>query len=115
MIVTSPQELVSMIVTKAVKMAREMNIPILGIVENMSYYECSDCGGRHSIFGESHIDEIAEANGLRVLAKVPIEPATAKTVDEGSVEYLEAPWIDAAVDAITGEKKNYGDMQQSQQ
>lgn len=114
-IVTSPQELVSMIVTKAVKMAREMNIPTLGIVENMSYYECPDCGGRHSIFGESHIDEIAEANGLRVLAKVPIEPATAKTVDEGSVEYLEAPWIDAAVDAITGEKKNYGDMQQSQQ
>lgn len=103
-IVTSPQELVSMIVEKAVNMADQMKVPVIGLIENMSYYECPDCGKRHSIFGESHIDEIAAAHGLKTLAKIPIEPATAKIVDEGSVEYLEAPWIRAAVDAITGEK-----------
>ena len=93
-----------MIVEKAVNMADQMKVPVIGLIENMSYYECPDCGKRHSIFGESHIDEIAAAHGLKTLAKIPIEPATAKIVDEGSVEYLEAPWIRAAVDAITGEK-----------
>lgn len=100
-IVTSPQELVSMIVAKAVNMAKKMNIPILGIVENMSYFECPDCGSRHNIFGESHIDEIANEYGLEVLAKIPINPENARTVDAGSVEYLEASWLDTAVEKVT--------------
>ena len=99
-IVTSPQELVSMIVAKAVNMAKKMDIPILGIVENMSYLECPDCGRKISVFGESHIDEIAEEYGLKVLARIPIEPATAKAVDSGSVEYVEAPWLDEAAETI---------------
>lgn len=103
-IVTSPQELVSMIVAKAVNMARQMNIPILGLVENMSYFQCPDCGGRHSVFGESHIEEIAAEHGLKVLAKVPIDPKNARAVDEGSVEYLEAPWLADAVASVTGKK-----------
>ena len=77
-IVTSPQELVSMIVTKAVNMAKKMNIPILGLVENMSYFECPDCGSRHEIFGKSHIDEIAKKEDLKVLAKLPIDPEVAR-------------------------------------
>jgi Mrp family chromosome partitioning ATPase len=99
-IVTSPQELVSMIVAKAVNMAKKMNIPILGLVENMSYLECPDCGRRISVFGESRIDEVAKENEIPVLAKIPIEPRIAKAVDEGTVEYLEAPWLDEAVKAV---------------
>jgi len=100
-IVTSPQELVSMIVAKAVNMAKKMNIPILGIVENMSYFECPDCGSRHNIFGESHIDEIASEYGLEGLAKIPIKPENARTAAAGSVEYLEASWLDTAVEKVT--------------
>ena len=99
-IVTSPQELVSMIVTKAVNMAKKMNIRILGLVDNMSYLECPDCGKRISVFGESRIDEVAKENEIPVLAKIPIEPRIAKAVDEGAVEYLEAPWLDEAVKAV---------------
>ena len=99
-IVTSPQELVSMIVTKAVNMAKKMNVPILGLVENMSYFECPDCGHRHEIFGKSHIDEIAKKEGLKVLAKIPIDPEVAKQVDAGLVEYVQAPWLDEAADSI---------------
>lgn len=87
-IVTSPQELVSMIVSKAVNMAKKMDIPILGLVENMSYLECPDCGKRISVFGESHIDEIAREFGLPVLAKLPITPTIAGHVDAGTIEYL---------------------------
>ncbi len=99
-IVTSPQELVSMIVAKAVNMAKKMNVPILGLVENMSYFECPDCGSRHEIFGKSHIDEIAKKEGLKVLAKLPIDPEVARQVDAGLVEYVEAPWFDEAADYI---------------
>ena len=99
-IVTSPQELVSMIVAKAVNMAKKMNVPILGLVENMSYFECPDCGHRHEIFGKSHIDEIAKKEGLKVLAKLPIDPEVARQVDAGLVEYVEAPWFDEAADYI---------------
>ena len=99
-IVTSPQDLVSMIVKKAVNMAKKMDIPILGIVENMSYFECPDCGNRHEIFGKSHIDEIAKDEGLKVLAKIPINPEVARQVDEGLVEYIDAPWLDEAADLI---------------
>lgn len=88
-VVTSPQDLVSMIVTKAVNMARLMNVPILGLVENFSYYQCPDCGGRHEIFGKSHVAEVAAQCHLTVLARLPIDPAVAAAVDEGRVEELE--------------------------
>lgn len=99
-IVTSPQELVSMIVEKAVNMAKKMNIPILGMVENMSYLLCPDCGKRISVFGESRIDEISERTGIPVLAKIPIDPKIASAVDQGAVEYLDAEWLDDAVKAV---------------
>lgn len=95
-IVTSPQELVSMIVAKAVNMARKMDVPILGLVENMSYLECPDCGKRISVFGDSHVDEIAVEAEIPVLAKVPIDPAIAGHVDAGTVEYLDRDWMDEA-------------------
>jgi Mrp family chromosome partitioning ATPase len=98
-IVTSPQELVSMIVGKAVNMAKKMNIPILGLVENMSYLNCPDCGKQIAVFGESHIEEVAENYGVKVLARIPIDPKIAASVDAGTVEYLEAPWLKEAVDA----------------
>ena len=85
-IVTSPQELVSMIVAKAVKMAGMMNIPVLGLVENMSYVRCPDCGKELHIFGESRIDEIAAAHGTEVLARIPIDPMLASLVDSGMIE-----------------------------
>ena len=99
-IVTSPQELVSMIVSKAVNMAKKMDIPILGLVENMSYLECPDCGKRISVFGESHIDEIAREFGLPVLAKLPITPTIAGHVDAGTIEYLDETWMDEAADKL---------------
>ena len=85
-IVTSPQELVSMIVAKAVKMANMMNVPIIGLVENMSYFECPDTGKKHKIFGESHIEEVAEEYGLKVLAKIPIDPEISAACDRGEIE-----------------------------
>lgn len=97
-IVTSPQELVSMIVAKAVKMAQKMNIPIIGLVENMSYLECPDCGKKISVFGESHIDEIAREYNIPVLAKLPIDPQVAEHVDNGTIEYLERDWFDLAAE-----------------
>lgn len=99
-IVTSPQELVSMIVTKAVNMAKKMDIPIIGVVENMSYLQCPDCGKKISVFGESHIDEVAKENGIKVLAQLPIDPKISQMVDAGRVEYLELPWLEGAVEAI---------------
>lgn len=99
-IVTSPQELVSMIVAKAVNMARKMDIPIVGIVENMSYLECPDCGKKISVFGESHIDEAAKAHGIPVLARIPIDPKTAAMVDEGTAEYLEGDWLNGAAEKL---------------
>lgn len=99
-IVTSPQELVSMIVSKAVNMAKKMNIPIVGLVENMSYLECPDCKKKISVFGESHIDEIASQFDLSVLAKLPISSAISRHVDAGTIEYLDETWMDEAVDKI---------------
>ena len=99
-IVTSPQELVSMIVAKAVKMAQKMDIPILGLVENMSYLECPDCGKKISVFGESHIDEVAEEYGIPVLGRIPIQPEIAAKVDAGQVEYVEGNWLDEAAAKI---------------
>ncbi len=98
-VVTSPQELVSMIVGKAVKMAEMMNVPIIGLVENMSYAVCPDCGKHISVFGCSHIDETAEKFGLKVLAKLPINPELAVRVDNGSVEGFNCPEAEAIADA----------------
>ena len=99
-IVTSPQELVKMIVEKAVKMANAMNIPILGFVENMSYAVCPDCGKEIKIFGESHIDELAKEYGVPVLAKLPIDPETAKACDEGKIESVSGEYLKGAADLI---------------
>ena len=99
-IVTSPQELVSMIVAKAVNMAQMMNVPIVGIVENMSYVKCPDCGREIQIFGESHVDQIAAKYGLKVLGKMPIDPEVAKNCDVGLVELVNGDWLDAAADAV---------------
>lgn len=89
-----------MIVAKAVNMANMMNVPVLGIVENMSYFQCPDCGKELKIFGESHIDEVAGQNGIDLIAKLPIDPAIAKACDEGRIEEIEGPWLSAIVDKI---------------
>ncbi|MBQ3880733.1 MAG: Mrp/NBP35 family ATP-binding protein [Oscillospiraceae bacterium] len=99
-IVTSPQELVSMIVGKAVRMAQMMNIPIIGIVENMSYVTCPDCGKQIKVFGDSHIDEIAEKAGIQVLAKLPINPEFARLADTGMIELVEDETASAIADAV---------------
>ena len=99
-IVTSPQELVSMIVNKAVKMADMMNIPVLGLVENYSYYQCPDCGKKHAIFGESHIDQVAKEHNIPVLARLPIDPAVAAACDAGKAETLPTEELAEAVKKI---------------
>ncbi|WP_314696602.1 Mrp/NBP35 family ATP-binding protein [Mogibacterium timidum] len=96
-VVTSPQELVSMIVEKAVKMAEMMNVPILGIVENMSYFECPDNGRKYEIFGKSHVDEIAAEHGLKVLAKLPIDPDLAALSDQGRIEFADTLLLDESI------------------
>lgn len=99
-IVTSPQELVSMIVAKAVNMAKMMNIPILGIVENMSYVKCPDCGKEIKVFGESHLDETAQKYGLKVLGRLPIDPKIAQKCDAGLAEDIQTPWLNEVADAV---------------
>ena len=93
-IVSSPQELVGMIVEKAVNMARMMNVPILGLVENMSYVECPDCGKQIKVFGESHIDEIAADLSVPVLGKMPLDPAIAQMVEEEKFSEAENPYLE---------------------
>jgi Mrp family chromosome partitioning ATPase len=99
-IVTTPQELVSMIVAKAVKMAELMNIPILGIVENMSYFKCPDCDKEYPIFGESHIEELAEKYQIPAYAKLPINPKFAAACDKGMIELFEADYLDSLADDL---------------
>lgn len=99
-IVASPQELVSMIVEKAVNMAKMMNIPILGLVENMSYLKCPDCGKEIKIFGDSHIEEVAKEHHLPLLARIPIEPSLASSCDNGAIEDVDANYLDAAAAAV---------------
>ena len=99
-IVASPQELVSMVVEKAVKMAQMMHIPIVGLVENMSYVSCPDCGKKIYLFGEGKTEEAAAKYGLPVLAKMPIDPALAKLVDEGDIASLEGDWLAGVVAEI---------------
>ncbi len=100
-IVTSPQELVSMIVAKAANMAQMMNIPVLGLVENMSYFKCPDCGKEYNIYGESHISEVADRFGYNVLAKIPVDPRLAALCDKGMIELLDADYLDATVDTLS--------------
>ncbi len=99
-VVTSPQELVSMIVSKAVKMAEMMNIPIIGLVENMSYFRCPDNGNDYAIFGESHIDDIAQKHALKVLARLPVDPQIAMLCDNGAIEMYEGDWLDGVADML---------------
>ena len=93
-VVTSPQELVSMIVSKAVKMAQLMNIPIIGVIENYSYLVCPDCGKKINVFGQSHIESITEEQGIDLLAKIPIDPALASVCDKGLIELFEGGWME---------------------
>jgi Mrp family chromosome partitioning ATPase len=93
-VVTSPQELVSMIVSKAVKMAEAMNIPVIGLVENMSYFKCPDNDKEYKVFGESHIDEIAGRHNLQVLAKLPIDPQISDACDRGLIELYYGEWLE---------------------
>ena len=108
LIVTSPQELVSMIVSKAVEMAKMMNVPVLGLVENMSYVTCPDCGKEIHVFGESHIDEVAAKYALKVLGKLPMDPKLAWACDKGAIELFEGNWLEGAADLIESlpERKN---------
>jgi len=99
-IVTSPQELVSMIVGKAVKMAQMMNVPILGLVENMSYFVCPDCDKSYSIFGESKLEEVAATYNIQTFAKLPINPKLAAACDKGMIELFEGDWLDQLADII---------------
>jgi Mrp family chromosome partitioning ATPase len=99
-VVTSPQELVSMIVSKAVKMAEMMNVPVLGIVENMSYFKCDQCDKAHQIFGESHIEEVAKEHNIEVLGKLPIDPRLAAACDRGAIELFDGEWMDHVAELL---------------
>ena len=98
--VTSPQDLVSMIVTKAVNMANMMDVPVLGLVENYSMFKCPDCGAMHSIFGESRLSEVAKELNLPILARLPIDPELAAAVDAGRIEFMEKNYLDEVADTI---------------
>ena len=104
-VVTSPQDLVSMIVEKAVNMARMMNIPVLGIVENISYYECPHCGERSEIFGRSHIDETAHRFNIPAAARLPINPKLAAASDAGLIEIYEGDWLNGITEFLIGTDK----------
>ena len=99
-IVSSPQDLVSMIVSKAVNMASMMNIPVLGLVENMSYAVCPDCGKHIEIYGKSHIEEVAKHFGLKVLGRIPFDPLLAELCDKGQIEMLHSEALDEAANEI---------------
>lgn len=99
-IVTSPQELVSMIVKKAVKMAKMMNVPILGVVENMSYFKCPDCDKQYSIFGESHIEEIASKNDIPIYTQLPVDPKLAAACDKGMIELFDNNYLKNIADML---------------
>ena len=99
-VITSPQELVSMIVQKAVTMAEMMSIPLYGLVENFSYFVCPDCGKQHHIFGESHLEAVAEKNGTQVLARLPFDSHVAALCDRGAAEELDTAAIESACEQI---------------
>ena len=99
-IVSSPQDLVSMIVSKAANMAKMMNVPVLGLVENMSYIKCPDCGKEIRVFGDSHIEEVAEKFGYDLLARIPMDPKLSALVDRGMIELMENDYMEKAAFAI---------------
>ena len=99
-IVTSPQDLVSMIVKKACKMAKLMNVPIVGIVENMSYLVCPDCGKKIDIFGHSKLEQVAQETGLEILGRMPIDPTLAALCDEGKIEEMPVEYLEGAVEKL---------------
>ncbi|MGN1140853.1 MAG: P-loop NTPase [Oliverpabstia sp.] len=99
-VVTSPQELVGMIVGKAVKMAGMLNIPVLGIVENMSYFECPTCHDKHYIFGNSHIEELAEQYNIRNIERIPIITQIAAACDNGNIEKMDISWLSELTDFV---------------
>ncbi len=99
-VVTSPQELVGVIVEKALKMAELMEIPVLGVVENMSWFECPDCGKRHFIYGRSRLEEVAAAHGVKATARLPIDPAIPQAADAGDIEGIETNMLDEVLTAI---------------
>ena len=105
-IVTSPQDLVSMIVKKAYNMAKMMNIPILGLVENMSYVKCPDCGKKINIFGESKLNDISKEIGIDILGRIPIDPVIAQLVDEGDFERFSCDCLMEAVEKINNKFAN---------
>ena len=100
-VVSSPQQLVRVIVEKALKMAKTMNIPILGLVENMSYVKCPDCSKEIKIYGESNIDKVAESFNIPVLGKIPIEQQITEAVDSGNIEELDVPYLDKAAELVS--------------
>ena len=100
-VVTSPQELVSMIVKKAVNMARLMNIPVLGLIENYSYLQCPNCSEKICVFGESHIDEVSAQEHLPVLAKLPIDPKLPALCDKGLIELMESDYLSTTAEMLT--------------
>lgn len=104
-IVASPQELVGMIVEKAVNMAKMMDVPVLALVENMSYITCPDCGKEIHVFGESHIDEIAQKHGVETVARMPIDPKLAAACDAGTIESFNGAWLDGVLKKLTTENK----------
>ena len=99
-IVSSPQELVSMIVAKAANMAQMMNIPVYGLVENMSYVKCPDCGKEIKVFGDSHIDKIAEDFGYDLLARIPMDPKLTALVDKGWIEMMDNDYLEVAAEVL---------------
>jgi Mrp family chromosome partitioning ATPase len=109
-IVTSPQELVSMIVEKAVKMAQLMNVPVIGIVENMSYFTCPDCGKNHKIFGDGHVSEVAAKYEIGTISEIPINQEIAAACDKGKIEDLAGDWLDNMIAAcLTANNPNKHD------
>ena len=105
-VVTSPQELVSMIVSKAVKMAEMMKVPILGLVENMSFFRCPDNGKDYAVFGDSHIEEIAKNHNLKMLAKLPIDPKLAAACDKGMIELFDGNWLEELANILEQTEEN---------
>ena len=100
LIVTSPQELVGMIVEKAVHMAQMMNVPVLGLIENMAYFQCDECGKKHYLFGQSHLEDIAARNGIALTAQMPVDPALSAACDTGRVEMAQGEWLEGVADAL---------------
>ena len=104
-VVTSPQDLVSLIVTKAVRMADMMKKPILGVVENYSYFQCDKCGEKHYIFGKSNLEQVAGDLGVEILAQIPMDPTMADAMDKGAVEELEGSYLTPVADKILSHEK----------